>query len=576
MPGAGCRVQGAVGVLRAGFRVLGAAIVASAVLTAQSLPSDQRTPKLLVLLMVDQFRADYIDKLHQQWSHGLHRLVEDGAWFRIAEYPYYNTVTCAGHASVSTGTIPAVHGMILNGWFERSAGKMVTCTQDSSVRTISYGRPVKDDGESLARLRVPTLADELRSQLSPSGRVIAFSLKARSAATLGGHRPAAVAWFDDSGSWVTSTAFSAGPVPQVADFITRHPVEADLDKTWDRSLPKDRYLYEDPAVGVSSAKGGMTLSFPHALKGASGTAETEFYDRWQSSPFADEYLTKMALDVAEKLHLGKNGSTDLVAISYSTLDKVGHDYGPNSHEIQDVLIRLDRTIGDLLAGLDRLVGPGQYTVALTADHGVAPLPERVRQYGVDAGRLDTKVVGDVVHQTVARHLGAAAPTAYVNRVIYNTIYFQPGVYAKVRAQPAILEDLRDALRATDGIANVYTSEQLQANQFDDDIMGRRLARSQFPGRSGDISFSLRPYWMIEAKGTTHGTGNEYDVHVPVLLMGRGIARGEYLTPASPTDVAPTLAFLANVTLPRASGRVLTEALSRVLVPSSKTPSPAGR
>ncbi len=548
----------------AGHRVFVTLILSSVLLSAQALPGDQRTPKLLVLLVVDQFRADYIDKLHHQWTRGLRRLVEDGAWFRAAEYPYYNTVTCPGHTSVSTGTIPSVHGVILNGWWDRDAKKMVTCTEDSSAHLISYGRPVKDDGESLARLRVPTLADELRAQLSPAARVIAFSLKARSAVTLGGHHPDAVAWFDDSGSWVTSTAFSAGPVPQVADFITRNPVEADLDKTWDRALPTDRYLYEDPAVGISEVKGGMTPSFPHALKGASGIADPAFYDRWQSSPFADDYLTRMALDVAEKLQLGKSGgSTNLVAISYSTLDKVGHDYGPHSHEIQDILIRLDRTLGDLFAGLDRIAGPGQYTVALTADHGVAPLPERVRQFGMDAGRVDTTTIAEVVHQTIARHFGPAAPGAYVNRVIYTDVYLQPGVYAKLRAQPAILDEVRDAMRATNGILDVYTSDQLEANNFDDDLMGRRLARSHFRGRSGELCFTLRPYWIIQASGTTHGTGNEYDTHVPVLLMGRGIARGEYLTAAAPTDVAPTLAFLANVTLPRASGRVLTEALAPV-------------
>ena len=151
----------------------------------------------------------------------------------------------------------------------------------------------------------------------------------------------------------------------------------------------------------------------------------------------------------------------------------------------------------------------------------------------------------------------------MSRVIYPDVYLQPGVYAKLRAQPAILGEVRDAMRATNGILDVYTSDQLEANNFDDDLMGRRLARSYFRGRSGDLCFTLRPYWIIQASGTTHGTGNQYDTHVPVLLMGRGIARGEYLTAAAPTDVAPTLAFLAGVTLPRATGRVLTEALAPV-------------
>jgi len=556
---------------KAGIAAAVLCTVATVPTTAQPLPSDQRTPKLLVLLMVDQFRGDYIDKYHQQWTGGLRRLIADGAWFRTAEYPYHNTVTCAGHSSVSTGAVPSMHGMILNSWWDRDAKKSVTCTEDASVQTISYGHPVTSPGESIARLRLPTLSDELRAQLSPSARVIAFSLKARSAATLGGHHPDAVAWFDDSGAWVTSTAFSKAPVPAVADYVAYHPVEGDLDKTWDRALPKSRYLYEESAVGINPAK-GMTASFPHALKGESGIADAGFYDRWQSSPYADEYLARMALDVAGKLDLAKGGgATNMIAVSFSTLDKVGHDYGPDSHEIQDVLIRLDRTLGDFFTGLDRLVGPGRYTVALTADHGVAPVPERVRQFGVDAGRVDPKAVEAAVRQAAEKALGpASSPNAYVNRVMTTDIYFQPGVYARLAAQPGAIASIKAALETVPGVMKAYTGEALEADRFDDDPMARRLSRSHFAGRSGDMTFTLRPYWITFDKGTTHGTGYEYDTHVPLLLMGRGIAKGEYMTASAPTDVAPTLAFLANVTLPRPFGRVLTEALSR---PPQNPPAP---
>src|SRR5262249_50613922 len=162
---------------------------------------------------------------------------------------------------------------------------------------------------------------------------------------LGGRHPDAIAWFDDSGAWATSTAFSAAPVPEVADYVRQHPVDADFTRVWDRALPVGEYLYEERAVGIGpTIRGEMTLSFPHSLTGASTAPDKNFYTRWQNSPYSDEYIARMAVDIARRMKLGTSGSTDLIGLSFSTLDKVGHDYGPNSHEVQDVLIRLDRTL----------------------------------------------------------------------------------------------------------------------------------------------------------------------------------------------------------------------------------------
>ena len=371
---------------------------------AQIIAAADRTPRLLVLLAVDQFRADYIDQYQQQWSRGLRRLVTTGAWFREAYVPYFNTLTCPGHVSVSTGTVPAVHGIVLNRWWDRPGARTVTCTQDDGAVPVSYGGPIAGGGESAARILVPTLADELRAQRSPAGHTIALSLKPRSAIALGGRSPDAVVWFDDTGSWATSSAFARVPVPAVSEFVRHHPVERDFGKTWDRSLRREAYLYEDPAVGVRPARGGMAASFPHLLQGPEATPGQTFYDRWQSSPLADEYLAKMALSVAGAMGYGTLPGPNLLAISFSALDKVGHDYGPNSHEIQDVLIRLDGTLGELFAGLDRLVGPGHYTVALTSDHGVAPVPERSVQEGFDAGRL--RSVPAAAEESMTKTLGA--------------------------------------------------------------------------------------------------------------------------------------------------------------------------
>ncbi len=553
-------------------RMIGALALATSVIVdgpvarAQRMPADARTPKLLVLLVVDQFRADYVDSYHHQWSRGLRRLLTEGAWFRQAYYPYFNTVTCPGHVSIATGAVPAFHGIILNNWWNRATGKQVTCTEDDRFKVVSYGKPLQSGGESAARILLPTLADELRAQRSPA-HAIAFSLKPRSAVPLGGRRPDAVAWFDDGGSWATSTAFHAQPVPAVADFIRRNPVEKDLGRTWDLALPPNAYMYEDLPIGLQPAKAGMTPTFPHVLKSDGDAPDKTFYDQWQSSPFADEYLARMALAVAESLGYGTHAGTNLLAISFSTLDKVGHDYGPNSLEIQDILIRLDRTLGDLFAGLDRLVGAGRYTVALSADHGAAPVPERSVEAGFDAGRVRVETLRAIAEESLTKLVG---PGKHITTFLHNYLYLEPGIYEKLQANAVAMSAFLSDLTRVPGVWRGYSRDDLERDRFVGDAMGHQGALSYFAGRSGDIMVTWKPYWIESSSSTTHGTGYQYDTHVPVLLMGSGIAKGEYLSPAAPTDIVPTLAFLCGVTLSRPSGRVLTEALTHPAATSTRS------
>jgi predicted AlkP superfamily pyrophosphatase or phosphodiesterase len=303
----------------------------------------------------------------------------------------------------------------------------------------------------------------------------------------------------------------------------------------------------------------MTPSFPHVVKGTAAQPDPMFYDQWQSSPLADEYLAKMALSVAESAGYATLPGPNLIAIGFSSLDKVGHDYGPTSHEVQDVLIRLDRTLADLFAGLDRLVGAGQYTVALTADHGVAPVPERSLEQGLDAGRVRPETLLAAAEDTLTRTLGAGK---HVTTLVHNYLYLEPGVYEKLQANPAAMRAVLTDLARVPGVLRAYSRDDLESDRFVGDRFGHQAALSYFPERSGDLMVTLKPYWIESASTTTHGSGYQYDTHVPVLLWGKGIAAGERLELAAPTDVAPTLAFLAGITLPRASGRVLTEALTR--------------
>ncbi len=514
----------------------------------------QGRAKLVVFLSIDQMRADYIDKFQHQWTKGLKRLVTEGAWFRQADYPYYNTVTCSGHASMSTGTVPAVHGMVLNTWWERDNTRLVNCTDDEAEKLVTYGRPVKGIGHSARRLMSTTLADEMRLQGWPAARVVSISLKARSAINLGGHHPDAVIWLDEEdGEWVTSTAFAKAPVPIFAEYVAKHPLTGEMGRPWDRSLPRDRYLY-DGSVQGRQRSALVTKDFPHIVKGDGSEIGGAFTDAWESSPYSDAYLAGLAAAALDGMKLGRGAGADFLGISFSSLDKVGHDFGPDSHEVQDVLIHLDRELGVLLDKLDGEVGRNNYVVALTADHGVSPVPERMKAQGFDAGRIITSAVGRAIDEVLVRELGGGP---YRTRVVGNEIYFNDGIYLKLTQAPKAMDAVLDTVRKTPGVWQVYRKEQLSAG----DPLTRSSALSHFETRSGDIKMLGRAYWITNTSTTTHGTGHRYDTHVPVLLFGRGIKKGEYLEPATPLDLAPTLAHLLGITLPDTMGRLLREALA---------------
>ena len=522
------------------------------VLAQDRQPAASTKPKLVVLISVDQMRGDYIDRFQHQWSKGLKRLVAEGAWFRQADFPYYNTVTCSGHASISTGTVPAVHGMVLNQWWERDNSRLVSCTDDDDAQLITYGGPVKGVGNSARNLMTTTLSDEMRIQaLAP--RVVSISLKARSAINLGGHHPDAVIWLDeDHGEWVTSTAFGKTTTPYFADYIVKHPLRNEMGRVWDRSMPKDRYLYDGSAQGRQKTA-LATKDFPHIVKGDGTEIAGAFTDAWESSPYSDAYLAGLAGAALDALKMGRGPGIDYLGISFSALDKVGHDFGQDSHEVQDVLIHLDRELGLLLDKLDREVGEGNYVVGLTADHGVAPVPERVKAQGFDAGRINTVTMGRQLDDVLVRELG---PGAFRTRVIYNDIYFNTGVYAKLLQNAKAMEAVIQTVLKTQGVARVYKKGELSAA----DPFTRASFLSHYDGRSGDLKMLGRPYWITSSSTSTHGTGHRYDTRVPVILFGAGVRKGEYLQPAMPIDLAPTLGFLSGVMLPDAMGRVLTEAL----------------
>jgi predicted AlkP superfamily pyrophosphatase or phosphodiesterase len=545
------------------------ALVSISPVTAQTTKALQR-PKLVVLLVVDQMRGDYVDKFRGQWTGGLKRLVDEGAWFRDAAYPYAATETCVGHSTISTGAFPATHGMVANAWWDRETQKMVACTTDPNAKNSGYAGASAKGGDSAARMLVPAFAEELKFQTGGATRVVTFSLKARAAITMAGHKADAATWFDNGG-WMTSSAY--GTMPFVEDYVKAHPVQADYGKTWNLSLPLSSYWYDEKATGAGPPA-GWGPAFPHPLRGKGDAAEpdAEFYEQWGSSPFADTYLTRLAETAIDQLGLGKSGATDFLGVSYSSIDYVGHEFGPRSREIQDILITLDKDLGELFAHLDRKVGRGNYVVALSADHGVVPIPEDMARTGADAGVLHTVELQDKIEKALEPF---NLPKPAVARITSGDIYFAAGVSERLRDAGGAMQAVTDAALSQSGVAAVYWAEEVQGRPATQNLIRSAVADSYFPGRSGDLYFVPKPYWLVDGTsagktrsyGTGHGTPYNYDQHVPVLLMGYGIQSGDYYREVTPADIAPTLASLCGITLASRDGHVLAEALSKPLSPS---------
>ncbi|MDP6372264.1 MAG: alkaline phosphatase family protein [Vicinamibacterales bacterium] len=522
-------------------------------LTAGSLAAQTERPKLVVLIVVDQMRADYIGRFQHQWTSGLKRLVDDGAWFRQAAYPYFQTNTCAGHATISTGSLPESHGLIGNNWYDRSEGRLRACADDASAPLLSYGAPV-DGAHGPGNLLVPTLADELKMQL-PGTRTVSLAIKPRVGVSLAGQRSDAALWREDF-TWVTSTAYTDRRIRFIEQFLDANPVEQALGTIWTRALPEETYLF-DGVTEASNPREGWTDSFPYPLVGRNNTPDEVFAEQWENSPWSNDYLGRLAAAAVDALELGQRESTDYLAIGFPALDWTGHDYGPRSHEVQDILIRLDRTVGTLLDHFDAAVGPDQYVVALSADHGVMPIPEQRRARLGDAGRIPASRIVEAANAGVLAALGTPDTVAVFEE---QDLYFTPGVYDRLLASPAALAQVVETIRSVEGVADVYRGDTIRERRDVGDPVERALARSYYPGRSGDLLVVLRPYWTTSTNAAGHGTSYDYDTRVPILFLGAGIAPGRYLAEVTPADIAPTLAEIAGITLARTDGRVLTEAL----------------
>jgi hypothetical protein len=442
-----------------------------------------------------------------------------------------------------------------NDWYDRTANGATGCVGDTGVAPVAFGGLRGRERHGPKNLRVPTLADEMRRQLPIPPRVVSVAKKPRSAIGLGGHA-GTVVWVEDLGVIATSDAYTPAPWPDVERFARDRRPARDYGETWTRRLPLAAYRFED-ASPFESTPGGWTREFPHRLVSPTRSADRAFVEQWERSPWNDRLVTDLALHLLRSRRLGRGPGTDFLGLSLSSLDHTGHAFGPESHEVQDILIHVDIAVGRLLQALDRDVGPGRYTLALTADHGVSQIPERLAAAGQDAGRISSTDLRKIVDDLATTLVGEGPHTMLYSG---NQLHFTAASIDRLRKTPGAFDGVRAAIEAIPGVARVYDAAELASSEPTTDGFLAAWRLSYVPGRSGDFVVLPRANWIVSSDRATHGTPYDYDRRVPLVLFGAAVRPGRYSEPASPADIAPTLARLAGVRLPAAEGRVLAEAL----------------
>ena len=523
-----------------------------------SLSAPAARPKLIVGIAIDQFRADYLERFSDLFGEdGFRRLLQEGAVFADAQHLHSVTVTAPGHAAFMTGTVPTQNGIIANEWFDRAEGKKVSSVSDDGEKPVGSS---SGNAASPHRLIGSTLGDELKLSNGGVSRVIGISMKDRAAILPAGHHPNGAFWFDSStGQFITSTYYMKELPSWAIRFNSSHPADAYFGKTWTKLRPEADYKRSGIDDSPYESPETKRRVFPYVINGGDKRPSPAFYEQLLVSPFSNELLLAFAKAAIEGEHLGEHEVTDLLTISFSCNDTIGHNYGPYSHEVEDVTLRTDIVLSDLFHYLDSKLGRDGYVVALTADHGAAPSPEQAQALGLGGGRYSDSEVVDAASNALQKKFGAEK---WILAYEGQNLYLDHAAAARHNVRVSDLaRTAADAILQLEPIAFGFTEEDLTTGRLPADPFFQRFVRNYFPGRTGDVLVVQKPYYISGKNTTGHGSPYSYDSSVPVILWGPYFIPGRYSSAASPADIAPTLAFVLHIIRPsNAVGRVLTEAL----------------
>ena len=543
-----------------------------------------KRPRLVLLIAVDQFRYDYLERFGDLFSpNGLRRLLRDGASWTQANYDHTPTYTAPGHGTMMTGAFPAESGIIGNEWIDRASVKRISSVSDEDVKLLGSGDPA-EVAASPRKLLSSTVGDELRLITNDRSRVIGISAKDRSAILPAGRHANAAYWLSNTGTMASSTYYFEQLPAWVAAFNSSKPADKYFGAKWERLVSESEYVRRagpDSTPWEKVTAAGDTNSFPHTITGGSTAPNQAFYTHLDHSPFSNEVLLSFAQEAIVNEQLGQDDDPDVLTVSFSANDYVGHRYGPYSQEAMDAALRVDRQIAKLLDFVQAQVGLANTLIAFTADHGVSPIPEQAAALGLGGARIKSADILAAIRSAISARYNPEGKTPdpsadYILKYPYFGVstdaYINGNLYFNYDALKRDNVDLNEisrvvataALKIT-GVARSFTREQLLrgATSITDPIE-RRVIHGFSPTRSGDVVLIAEPYkYLGDTITATHGSPYSYDTHVPLIIMGAGITPGRYLEPATPADIAPTLSALLRITKPStATGRVLLEAIKR--------------
>jgi predicted AlkP superfamily pyrophosphatase or phosphodiesterase len=514
-------------------------------------------PKLVVGIVIDQMRWDYLYRYYNRYSDegGFKRLLNQGFSCENTFIPYTPTVTACGHTSIYTGSIPAIDGITGNEWWDYHLSNAIYCTDDDSVKTIGSNT---DAGKmSPHNLLVTTIGDELRLATNFHNKVIGIALKDRAAILPAGHSANGAYWYDEkTGDWITSSYYMSDLPKWVKDLNAKKLVDSYYAQNWNTLYPLNTYVQSAPDEEPYEYRpfGANVKGFPYNLKQFTG----KNYGLLPVIPYGNTFTFEMAKAAINGEQLGSGSSTDLLTISISTPDYIGHTFGPNSVEQEDDFLRLDKDIGDFLKFLDKQTGKGQYLVFLTADHGVAHVPAFLKEHKIPSGNVDDQKIADQLNTLLKEKfkkdnlvLGIFNYQVYLDRNAMNTAHL---------AKDLVYKEVISFLLQQPGISRAFALDALNEVTLNTTIKNA-IANGYYPSRSGDIQIISQPQWIegFEKGGTTHGAWYPYDSHIPLLWFGWNILQGKTNREVYMTDIAPTIAALLHIQMPSGSiGHVIEE------------------
>ncbi|MCJ8210588.1 alkaline phosphatase family protein [Mucilaginibacter sp. RS28] len=511
-------------------------------------PAGLPRPKLVVGIVIDQMRWDYLYRYYDRYqAGGFKRMLNEGFTCENTQIDYLPTETAPGHSCIYTGSVPAIHGIAANEFIIQATGKQIYCTDDSAINGV--GTTSIAGKMSPRNLQATTITDQLRLATNFRSKVIGIALKDRASILPAGHTPTGAYWFDDtSGNWITSTYYTNDLPAWVKGFNEGTTLKNYLSKQWTTLYPAETYVQStaDNSPYEGKYRGETAPVFPHDLAAIS---RNNFYGAIRSSPFGISFTLDFARTAIENEQLGKHPETDFLAVSLSSTDYVGHQFGPNSMEVEDIYLRLDKDLAAFFSYLDAKVGKGNYTAFLTADHGAAHNPKFLMDHEMPAGYFNPIAVAKELNAMLEKKYDAKNLVLEIGS--YEVNLNNPLIEEKKLNADVIKFDVINYLQKLPGVLYVVDCQKAQMAAVPEWIR-TRIINGYNPEHSGSIIVILKSGFYggaMNATGTTHGTWSPYDTHIPLLFMGWGVQHGSLNRETHMTDISATLAALLHIQVP---------------------------